>query len=253
MATRIRWDELTAPELKAICAKDPIVIIPCGSIEQHGPHLPVQVDSLTATTLAEGAAALMTDTHPTLVTPTLWCGLAEHHMPYGGTFTFDLATYAAVLRQLVLSLKRHGVRRIAWLNGHGGNHLALQTIAGELTIELDLPIAVATYWVIPAVAKRFTEILEKQQNVGHACEAETGMLLHLKPDLVRQETIAEIDCPPDASGLQLNPYHWRSMVDLTPSGVLGVPAAGTAEKGAALMQAATEGVAEALLTDPTWT
>src|SRR5690606_19113420 len=150
------------------------------------PHLPVQVDALLVSEVARRAAQHMSDT-PVLVMPVLWTGLAEHHMNLGGTITLDYATFHAVLRQVCLSLTRQGVRRIALLNGHGGNIAALQVIAGELAAEVPGIVAVATYFLL--AQPRFAAILEHQNGVRHACEAETSMMLALRPDLVDREAM----------------------------------------------------------------
>ena len=81
----IEWHKLRAPELRALAEADAMVIIPVGSTEQHGPHLPVQVDARLAAEVANRAAARIAEHRPAVVAPTLWCGLAEHHMAFGAT------------------------------------------------------------------------------------------------------------------------------------------------------------------------
>eukprot|EP01048_Picozoa_sp_COSAG05_P013895 COSAG05_NODE_1523_length_4641_cov_5.853589_6_plen_111_part_00 len=95
----------------------------------------VQVDSLLATEVATGAAELLSNdmASPTVVTPTVWMGLSEHHMTLGGTFTLDIATYHALLRGICRSIGRHGFTRIVILNGHGGNVTALSNICSAMS------------------------------------------------------------------------------------------------------------------------
>ena len=103
-----------------------------------------------------------------VVAPCLHVGLAEHHMPFGGTLTLDVASYKAVLKGLTGSMVREGFKRILLLNGHGGNETALKNISQELSTELDATIATASYWTIPSVAVAYGSILTAQAKVMHA-------------------------------------------------------------------------------------
>ena len=80
----VQWHDLRAPQLRELAEHDAIVIIPVGSTEQHGPHLPVQVDALLAGEVAHRAALRIQSHCPVVVAPTVWCGLAEHHMSFWG-------------------------------------------------------------------------------------------------------------------------------------------------------------------------
>lgn len=249
---RLEWHDLKARELNELAAQNAIVIVPVGSTEQHGPHLPVQVDALLATEVGRRSAQRIAGSQPVVLAPTVWVGLAEHHMSLGGTITLDHGTYHALLRCICGSILRHGFTRILLLNGHGGNIAALNVIVGELRRELDASIATACYWLIPKAAKAFGEILERQSNVRHAGEAETSMLLHLKPELVDWEAAQALNPPIDGLGPEQGIYRWRPIADFTESGVLGVPKAASAEKGGRLLDAAADALAEALLSPEVW-
>jgi creatinine amidohydrolase len=186
LSSEVLWQNLRAPQLRALALADATVFVPVGAMEQHGPHLPVQVDSLLATEVATGAAELLSHElgSPTVVTPTVWTGLSEHHMPLGGTFTLDIATYHSLLRGICRSVCRHGFRRIIILNGHGGNVTALSNISQELSEELETDVLALTYWTVDCVATEMESILEQQTGVLHAGEAESSMLMHLRPELV---------------------------------------------------------------------
>ena len=177
---RILWAEMTSPNLRA-GADGGIAILPIGSTEQHGRHLPVGTDTCLVSEIARRAAARIVDHRNVVVLPGLWISLAEHHMGFAGTLTLDFRTFVAVLRCTVGSLKRQGFRKVLLLNGHGGNVAALTVIVDELTRDLELPIAAATYWVVAEAA--FANILDGQPNLRHACEAETSMMLALDPAL----------------------------------------------------------------------
>ncbi len=246
----VEWANLKAREIRELQSRNAIVVVPIGSIEQHGPHLPVQVDALLVSEVARRAAARVAAHEPIVVLPTIWAGLAEHHMSLGGTLTLDLATFFALVRCVVGSLVRSGFRRILVLNGHGGNIAALTALVGELSSEMKLPIALATYWLLAPEA--FAKILERQSGVQHACEAETSMLLAIRPDLVDMTQLADVNPPAEwlgGSGV----YVWSPVASWSPSGVAGVPKVATAEKGERLLDAAATALAERLGSSGLWT
>ena len=228
-----------------------VVVVPVGSTEQHGPHLPVEVDTRLVTEIAERAAAIVRASRPVLVLPTLWVSLAEHHMDFAGTLTLDFDAFRSVLRCLVRSLARQGFRRVLILNGHGGNMAALPLVVDELARQLDLPLACTTYWL--AAADAFGQILEGQPNLRHACEAETSMMLALAPELVDVGQARTVQAPAeglhDASGI----YRSRRIAEWSRSGVVGTPALASADKGVRLLDAAASALASRILDDATWT
>ncbi|WP_197087025.1 creatininase family protein [Bradyrhizobium sp. LTSPM299] len=243
------WSRLKATEFLPV-PKDAVVILPIGSTEQHGPHLPVDVDSRLAAEIAARTAQIVTRQQPVLVLPALWVSLAEHHMKFGGTLTLDFATFSAVLRCIVRSLSRHGFSRIMLLNGHGGNIAALTIITDELSREFNLPLACLTYW--DAANLEFAAILEKQPNLRHACEAETSMMMVLAPALVDAEKARTVDAPPEGLASVGGVHRWRPMEEWTRSGVVGVPAVSTPDKGARLLDAASKAIARRILDDSIW-
>jgi creatinine amidohydrolase len=247
----VEWANMRASDIRGLKDKDVVAVIPVGSIEQHGPHLPVQVDTLLVTEVARRAARLVVDELPIVVLPTIWSGLAEHHMSLGGTLTLDLVTFFGLVRAIVRAVARNGLRKILILNGHGGNMTALNALVGELSGEMALPIAFATYW-IPA-QEEFSRILEKQLSVAHACEAETSMLLALRPDLVTMSGLEGVNPPPEWRGGYSDVYVWRSVSDWSPSGIAGVPSAASAEKGERLLDAAARALAARLRGGGIWT
>ena len=129
------WKFLTAAELRAKAQAGAIVVLPVASMEQHGPHLPVGVDTILSEAVCQAAAEAVTAELPVVVAPTLWCGMAEHHMAFGGTFTFDIPTYRAVLLCLLKSVERHGFNRVLIVNGHGGNIAALSAFLPDIARE----------------------------------------------------------------------------------------------------------------------
>jgi creatinine amidohydrolase len=250
----VRWDRMTAPALIKAARENAVVIIPLGATEQHGPHLPVQVDWRLAYEVSLRAAGLMHGRQRALVTPAIPFGMSEHHMSLGGTLTLNYSTMAAVVGFVVRSAARHGFARIFVLNGHGGNIAALETIITELTIELKLPLAGGTYWQIGIDSIR--QILEHQGVVLHACEAETSMLQALSPETV-MPLDASFKAPlvPGLSAIEgVNPgvYRWQQLQTRSPIGVIGEAWAATPEKGRRLLDAIARDVADALSNQKLW-
>gem|GEM_PF-97843 len=249
----IEWANLKAHELRALAADDAVVIAPAAALEQHGPHLPVQVDSRLATEVSHRAARKASPTRPAVVLPVVWSGLSEHHMPFGGTITLDTAALTAIFRCIVDSVRRHGFGDVPILNGHGGNIVASQAIAQDLSLEFDDDtIVAATYWL--EAASRLEPLLEDQSTVLHAGEAETSMMLALAPDLVDDSDLASHRTDADLSFLAAGEgsFRWRDLAAVTPNGVLGDPSSASAGKGERLLDAASDAIAD-LITNPiTW-
>ena len=250
-----QWWNLKAPALRELAKqKNAVVIVPVASTEQHGPHLPTQVDCLLVGEIARRTAAQTSKTVPTLVTPVVWSGLAEHHMSLGATLSLDFDTFFAVLRGLCTSLTRQGFRNILLLNGHGGNIAALTVIVNELAPALGAPIATATYWLLAQA--EFSKILEKQQNVRHACEAETSMVLALKPELVDMAQALNAVGPTSPEMVDIvgaAAHRWQSFRARTSHGAIGDPRTATAEKGERLLQAAADAVTKLICNATFWT
>ena len=256
MSATLEFAALTAPALRAMAARDAIVIVPIGATEQHGPHLPVMVDHRLAAEAAMRSARLLDAAgHPVLVTPTVWTGFSEHHMELGGTVTIDYATFHGLVRGIVRSLVRGGFRRICILNGHGGNAAPLTVAVSELTVELKIPLVTFAYYDVGDAATR--EILETQTAVLHACEAETSMLMATEGHLVDIARLNEAHGPdqdrPEIEAL-VGPkvFRWQTLNARARSGVIGNGAAGTAAKGERLLDAYAARIAEVLGTRALW-
>src|SRR3954452_21377691 len=248
------WRKLRADQLRDLSKRDAIVILPVASLEQHGPHLPVEVDSMLGEAVAARTAEkVLAKGQPVLVLPVLWTGLSEHHMTFGGTITLDYPAFAAVVEGVVRSVLRHGFRRIVLLNAHGGNENALRTICDDLTPKLGVPIVQFTYWYAAAVP--IAKILETQGGLSHACEAETSMMMAVRPELVAQDRIplAKANTTPTVDDLVGGGvYMWRSIGSRSGSGVLGNPEAASAEKGERLLDAISTSLAEKLCNAELW-
>lgn len=193
----IRFADHTREELHEL-APEATVVVPIGSIEQHGPHLPVQADAEIVSHVAERAVAAAAEQIPVLLTPTLPFGLAQHHLPFGGTISFSAKVYVDLLTEIGTSLARDGFHSIMFLNGHGGNVAAATMAADRLAYEyaLDVRVAAASYWDCAADALATLD-LDGAPVPGHAGSFETSCLLALHPELVRSDRL-----PPHEDDLQ---------------------------------------------------
>ena len=244
------WARLRADELCKYAQDDTVVILPVAALEQHGPHLPVMVDSRLAEEVSKRTASLgRAKGIPIITLPVVWHGLSEHHMPFGGTVTLTSNTFFLIVRDLIKSISRHGFSKFLILNGHGGNITAAEVCAQDISMELSLPIVAATYWL--EAADRFAKILETQTNVMHACEAETSMMMALEPNLVVDSLLNEAKGPMKLDFLNAGKgsYRWRSLPHVTSNGVIGDPSHSSSAKGEQLLREASQAIFE-LICDP---
>ncbi|BCB17257.1 creatininase family protein [Bosea sp. ANAM02] len=236
----VLWMDLTAEELRAKAATDAIIVLPVASIEQHGPHLPVGVDTILCGGVCKAAAERAADVD-VVVAPTLWCGMAEHHMAFGGTFTFDIPTYRAVLLSFLKSIERHGFHRVLIVNGHGGNIAALTAFLPDFARETNLHVAATTYFMLAETA--LGPLLEDQKGVQHACEVETSMMMVLAPGSVREPRLPEAYGALDRAPRRQVVSRHRSFREMTETGVVGDARRATAAKGQACLDACADALA----------
>lgn len=265
-APEIDWTRLTGPMIRALTESaqshplGALAVLPVGSLEQHGPHLPVITDTRTAWEIAIRAARLAAPAQPVLVLPGMWTGMSEHHLPFGGTITLNFAEFRGVIAGVARSLRAIGFRRLLIVNGHGGNIDPLSVAARELAVEYAMPIVACTPWMVAAEA--VAAILEKQKGPAHACEAETSVMLAMTPDTVRTEMLDEAvrQAPPAQKGRPGYGRFWSFSERAPITGTIGDPRAGTAAKGEKLLDAMAAALAEGMADrdlwrtpDPVWT
>jgi creatinine amidohydrolase len=252
--TEVEWRRLRADQLRDLARRDAIVILPVAALEQHGPHLPVEVDSrLGEEVAARTARKVAARGQAIVVLPVLWTGLSEHHMSFSGTVTLDFPVFSAMVEGVVRSVLRDGFKRVVLLNAHGGNENALRTITDDLTPKLGVPIVQFTYWYAAAVA--IAKILETQGGLQHACEAETSMMMAVRPELVAEDRIplAKVNMTPDiADVVGGGVYRWRAIGARSASGVIGNPEAASKEKGERLFDAISDALADKLCNAELW-
>jgi len=253
--TEIDWTRLTGPDIRAVAARgNALAVLPVGSLEQHGPHLPVITDSRTAWEVSIRAARLSAPATPVLVLPAIWTGLSEHHLPFGGTISLNYAEFAGTIRGVVRSLRAAGFARLLIVNGHGGNIDPLAVAVRELAVEFALPIVTTTPWMIPAAAMKIAAALESGKSVQHACEAETSVMLAMTPETVRMDLAEDAmrQAPPAREGRAGFSRFWSFSERAPATGVKGDPRSATAAKGELMLDAMAEALAEAMADPELW-
>ncbi len=245
----MRFAEMTAPDLEDLSRDGTLIVAPIAACEQHSRHLPVFTDSILVGAVADGVERALPDR--VLLLPVLWLGASEHHLPFGGTLTATLPTYEQMLVELLTPPLRRGFRRALLLNGHGGNIDPLHVALRRLDVQFPRAIlAGAAYWEI-AEADLAALCRGPRKTMGHACEIETSMILHLRPDLVRTDLIRD---DPDLTPADLLGTFWaRDFARRTDHGALGHPESADADRGRLMLDAAIRratALAEELLNLP---
>ena len=239
---------LTWPEVKALDFSKLIVLLPTGSIEQHGPHLPLSVD----TDLVSALATRLEQRSPqsVLLLPTLWAGLSTHHMHFPGTIDVPQPDYIRLITDIGRSIASMGASKCFILNGHGGNDIAIRAAMRELKSQVaQTRFVFASYWSLAAAEIKQIRTSELG-GLGHACEMETSIMLHLDPSRVKME-LAKRDGPKHTDVYRkadmqfarpvyfVNEFH-----EVSESGVVGHPELATAEKGKAFLEGIVKSVGQ---------
>jgi creatinine amidohydrolase len=254
MKNPIKWEHLTSPEVKALSEKEAIVLIPVGSIEQHGPHLPLGCDTIIATEMSMKAAEkLSKNSIPSIVSPSLAVCNSTHHMSFAGSMTLTPQSFITVLLEYCRNIASHGFRKIVIVNGHGGNNHPIQTALVAINEELGFPVYQINYYT--GLTKEITRsILSTQDSMIHACESETSLMLAIDETLVDpvyKETSGSMSMGTSLEDKGLVSTFHR-MESHTENGVMGNSYAATKEKGEKLMAVVVDFLYEALSNEELW-
>lgn len=184
-APRRYWHELTTLDFAALPKGRTVAVLPVGAVEQHGPHLPVYVDACINQGVIEATLARLPADLPVLVLPMQSIGKSNEHAAFPGTVTLSAETLIRAWTEIGESVHRAGIRRLVLFNSHGGQPQIIEIVARELRVRLKMFVVTASWWqggyppgALPAEELRFGI---------HGGTAETAMMLHLRPDLVRME------------------------------------------------------------------
>lgn len=226
-----------------------VLLVPVGSIEQHGYHLPVATDTILVDAVTNAAAEEVVDELPVLVAPPVWLGYSPHHLAFGGTFTLEFGTLLSVLEELADAALENGFDALLFVNGHGGNIPligAVTSIVGRAHPAVE--VLGLTYFQL---AEPFVDDVRESEvgGMGHGGELETSLMLHFHPEFVDTDRLeGELLDEPYEQGLKdmfasgpLGVY--RPFEEYSESGAIGSPDRASAEKGQELAEGITASLA----------
>jgi creatinine amidohydrolase len=234
----LKWTDVAA------LSQDTPVLFPIAALEQHGRHMPVFTDSLLLGEVVRRVQDQLAGR--VLFAPLMWLGNSEHHLDFAGTMSASPRGYLDLLRDMVENFLFHGFRRIVLLNGHGGNIVPAQQAMFELRQKYrdrsDLLLLSATYWTLGGKPHEVDRSIQQQQ-MGHACEWETSMMLRIRPDLVGD--LSQVK--PISPAMGFTPAHraWITK-DRSEPGHIGDPRSATAEKGEVMFRTFSADVVQLL-------
>lgn len=246
-----RYGDLTWPEMRAAVARQPVVLLPFGTVEDHGLHLPLDTDNIIVESicLEVGRRA----PHEILVMPLISYGLDEHHMDFPGTVSVDMQTLLRLVSDVGISVARHGFTHLLIVNGHGSNASIAELAARRVVLETGAVCGAMSpnAAIDPTLAEPTLSQMRRSGpgGVSHACEYETAMMLHLRPDLVHMDKAVR-----EIGQLKLEYMNWDygepSVIQwqdwwsrMSESGVCGDPTVATVEFGQALFETTVKNLA----------
>lgn len=234
-------EEITMVELEKGLERTKTIIIPFGSIEEHGSHLPLLTDAIHIYEVAKEASKII----PVYIAPPVYYGICRSTRDHCGTVTVSGETLRGLVKDIVQSLYRHGMRSFILLSGHaGGTHMAAILEAGEWLKETMPQIKIAIVSISDLVASIESGIIETEKD-SHAGEVETSLILYLKPHLVRGKGSEEYPTFP-------KPILVRDKRRFWPGGIWGDPTKATKEKGEKLFNHLVSEVVELVKRIEAW-
>lgn len=248
------WAGLSYADLREIGTTDgSVVVVPVGSIEQHGHHLPVATDTILVEAMVDAGVERVADDIPVVVTPPVWSGFSPHHLSFGGTLSLSFDNLRAVLEDIALTAVENDFDAVLFVNGHGGNQPLIDAVVSTIGTETDAEVLGTTYFQL---ATDEVEALRDSDTGGmaHGGEFETSLMLHLRPDLVADSEDREGELWDEhyewggkdlLEGGPLSVY--RPFDAYSESGAIGAPTQASAEKGERIREVIGEEVAALLV------
>ncbi len=246
-----RWAELNTRDFAALDPARTVAVLPLGATEQHGPHLPLSVDTVLVDGVVNAALGHLAATDPVLVLPTQTVGLSTEHTAFAGTLHLSPQTLIQLWCDIGASVARAGVKKLLMFNAHGGNVGLMDVVARELRAQQGLIVYSSSWYNLPIDAGVMGQFSADEHRFGiHAGDIETSMMLALSPNRVNMAEAQNF-----ASTSQDRAKHYavlgngRSaklgwhMQDYNPQGAAGNASAAKAAKGEALVQSAGEQLA----------
>lgn len=245
---KYRYDHYTWPDIKEVIPRQPVCIIPIGSVEDHGHHLPLDVDNFLIGSLVDAVARKIPD--EVLVLPGVPYGYEDHHMSFPGTITIRSEHLEAFMLDITLSLAHHGFQKILIADGHGSNMPILDLVARKTIVQSN-SLCAAFIWP-SLIAKTLKETRESVYPGGmsHACELETSVYLYLN------EAAVQMDKAQRDINFHQSKYYWHDLGGGSPvrmvewwtriskTGTIGDPTLATVDKGKLWFDATVENMIE---------
>lgn len=230
------WSEFSSPEFAALDRDRLIAVLPVSAIEQHGPHLPMSVDTTIVEGIIERVIQQLPDDLPALFLPTQRIGKSNEHARYPGTLTLSLETLVHLWMEIGACVAAAGVRKMVIFNSHGGQGMVGEIVARDLRVKHDMLVVATNTYSFGTPAGMFTPA-ETQHGI-HGGDKETSVVLALRPDLVDMDKAANFRS--SAEKLVAETRHlsvnaraklgWQ-IQDLNPAGACGDASLATAQKG----------------------
>ncbi|HEX6995968.1 MAG TPA: creatininase family protein [Gammaproteobacteria bacterium] len=231
------WQDLTTTDFAAVDPESTVALLPVAAVEQHGPHLPLSTDAVIAAELARAVLGRMSGATTLLVLPLAEIGHSPEHASFAGTLTARAETLLALWTEIGRSVANAGVRKLIMLNSHGGQKALVDIVATRLRADHGLFVVRANTFSLGTPPGLFDP---RELALGlHGGDFETSLMLHLRPDLVRTERIADFVGLPERLAAEHQVlgvekpigFGWLSE-DLHPDGAVGRAGRASAEKGA---------------------
>ena len=248
---RLRWAEYRSSEFGAIDPDATIAVLPLAAVEQHGPHLPLGTDTLIAEGMLVTAGAMLPADLDVRALPIQAVGKSNEHLYAPGTLTLPPAVAIEAWTELGLSVARAGVRKLVFVNSHGGNEEMMGIVARELRVRAKM-LCVKTSWTRFGHPDGMFSDVERRRGI-HGGEVETSLMLHFRPDLVdlgKAQDFSSLAAETERTFKHLGPtgthaFAWIAS-DLNPHGVVGNASVATADKGRAVAEHQARGFVELL-------
>lgn len=242
---------LTWKEIQGLPDKENIVIIqPMGAIEQHGPHLPIAVDSVISLGVLGKALEQLENQISAYALPCLYYGKSNEHSGFPGTINLTASTLLNLLKEIAESLYQSGFRKLILMNSHGGQIQILEIAARDIHEKYpDFSVFPLFTWRVPQISAELLTVKELEEGI-HAGDAETSLMLALLPEKVNLD-LAVKEYPqnlPQNSLLSLEgslPFAWLTK-ELSKSGVIGDATVATKEKGDRLLESLSKSWAQVI-------
>jgi creatinine amidohydrolase len=244
------WQDMSTEDFAQLDAGT-IAVLPVAAIEQHGPHLPVYVDTCINQGVIAAALALLPEDLSVTVLPTMPVGKSNEHLAFPGTLTLSADTLTRLWTEIAESVARAGLRKLVLFNSHGGQPQIMDIVARDLRVRLEMFVVTVSSYNLVDPTGEFTD--QEIKHGIHGGGIETSMMLHLRPDLVKMEKAQNFipaSIAMEEEYRHLRPeggigFGWQAQ-DIHPSGAVGNALDADAERGRQLIESGAAGFIELL-------